>query len=248
MTSITKLTRPRLCTIVLFFSILGTPLAQTRIKDLAVPDGFKRNSCADTSFSGWIQSLKLKPDKTIREYDGSYVPEGYYNQLAVIDMPLLFKADLEQCADFCMRLWAEYHKSRNSLDRLYLFDYGGNKRLLSKSGKTYMAFLKSAFANTNSFSLKKGCLAVVEDSLRPGDMFIQNGNGGVGHASMIVDMCTSYSGGRRLYLVGFGFMPAQEFHIEGAASAYGVDGWFTFDGAMRYLQETFYLTPVLRRF
>ncbi|NTV47601.1 MAG: DUF4846 domain-containing protein [Chlorobiales bacterium] len=227
---------------------METLFAQAQVKDIAVPQGYKRVSYSDTSFSGWVQSLKFKSDKNIQTYDGDYIADGEFNPIAVVDMPLLFKSNLEQCADYCMRFWAEYHKSRNALNRLYLFDYSGNKRFFSKSGKSFTAFLKTAFMNTNSFSLKKGCASIDQSSLKPGDMFVQNSDGGIGHVSMIVDVCTSGSGTGQLYMIGFSFMPAQEFHIEKATDGYGVGGWFTYDGAMRYLKEIFVTTPVLRRF
>jgi hypothetical protein len=222
--------------------------SQVRIKDLPIPNGCARIVYPDTTFSGWIQLLKLKGDNKIKIYNGTYITDGYFNQSAVVDMPLLFKSDLEQCADFCMRFWAEYHKSRNNLHRLYLFNYSGQKLFYSNSGLEYVAFLKKIFMNTNSFSLKKGCASVQKDSLKPGDMFVQNGNGGVGHVSMIVDECISTGGAKKLYLIGFSFMPAQEFHIEMASDSYGIGGWFTYDGAVQFLENVFTLTPVLRRF
>jgi hypothetical protein len=234
--------------VVTLFLISSCLNAQSIIKNLPTPQGYKRVSYSDTTFSGWIQSLELKSDKTIKMYEGSSIPDGYFNQSAVVKMPLLFKSDLEQCADYCMRFWAEFHKIRGTLDSLYLYNYGGQKKYFSKSGQTYLSFLKTAFMNTNSFSLKKGCATVEKENLRPGDMFVQNGNGGIGHVSMIVDECVSTNGPDRLYLIGFSFMPAQEFHIESAQADYGTAGWFTYDGAMRYLEQVFTLTPVLRRF
>ncbi|MBL8026069.1 MAG: sigma 54-interacting transcriptional regulator [Fibrobacteres bacterium] len=232
-----------------FFALAVASLqAQESVKKMALPAGYTRLTYSEETFSGWVQSLKLKADKKIRVYDGSLISEGYFNKAAVVEMPLLFKVDIEQCADYCMRLWAEYHKTQNSLNKLYLYTYSGEKKLFSASGKTLNQFLKTAFSNTNSFSLKQGCKQVVKDSLRPGDMFVQNGNGGIGHVSMIVDMCEAKNSSGKLYRLGFSFMPAQEFHIEGAGSGYGVEGWFTFEGAMKYLEETFVIKPVLRRF
>lgn len=54
--------------------------------------------------------LPLKADDTVELWNGSSLPKGTYDMLAVLDVPLLFQEDLEQCADFSMRLWADYLK------------------------------------------------------------------------------------------------------------------------------------------
>jgi hypothetical protein len=79
---------------------------------------------------------------------------------------------------------------------------------------------------------------------------------------MIMDVCENGQG-ERLYLIGFSFMPAQEFHIEkapgrlagrstrrrGNSEPYGKEGWFSYGGYIRYLEEYYpFGEPVLRRF
>jgi hypothetical protein len=215
---------------------------------IPVPSGYLRESYPGDSYSNWIQNLQLKAKPVILDYKGRVVESGLYRAFGVVNTPLLFNGDLEQCADFAMRLWAEYHKSAGKLDKLYLFDYSGHKQQFAQSGKSYNSFLKQAFANTNSYSLKSGCATVAPDSIIPGDMFVQNERGGIGHVSVVVDVCRSKQGGK-LYLIGFSFMPAQEFHIEKAEEKYGVGGWFTFEGYAQYLLDNLnYGKPALRRF
>jgi hypothetical protein len=245
-------------TALILFSLLPvhTTYSQqpTIASQIPVPNGFVRKSFPQGSFSQWIQNLPLKKSNQILAYNGNAINDpsrnviALYNVFAVVDMPLLFKTDIEQCADYCMRFWAEYHKSINKLDKLYLFDYNGNKKLYSSSGKSWSGFLKWAFSYSNSYSLKKGCAEIKEGNAAPGDMVVQNESGGVGHVSMIVDMAESKEG-KKVYLIGFGFMPAQEFHIEKAADTYGFGGWFTLEGFYRFLDEFLDLgKPVLRRF
>jgi hypothetical protein len=163
-------------------------------------------------------------------------------------MPLLFQSDIEQCADFCMRFWGEYHHASDKLNELCLFDYNGRKQSFPSSGKSFKEFLRWAFVHANSYSLKEGCRGVTEPDLQPGDLIVQNERGGIGHVSMIMDVCTSRTGEKR-YLIGFSFMPAQEFHIEKARSPYGEGGWFTLAGYYHYLRDSINVgTPVLRRF
>jgi hypothetical protein len=120
--------------------------------------------------------------------------------------------------------------------------------MYSSSGKSWTGFLKWAFSYSNSYSLKKGCLPIQETDVIPGDMFVQNSDGGIGHVSMVVDMAESKDG-KKLYCIGFSFMPAQEFHIEKASDNYGQGGWFTLQGFYQYLDDFLAMgKPVLRRF
>ena len=244
--------------------IVTTPASTDSIIDIPVPSGCSRVEYPPDSFSGWIQRIPLKNGTSIRTYRGTYLPSRVYDRMAVLDRPLLFDDDLEQCADYCMRLWADYHKETDKLDELYLFTYHGDKRYFAASDLSYTAFLRNAFAYTNSYSLKKGCVdlnsgsdrlvAVSDPGLRPGDMFIQNDTGGIGHVSIIVDACEA-DDGSRFYLVGFSFMPAQEFHIEKAplgridGRAVGREYWFSYEGYIRFLNAYYpFGVPVLRRF
>lgn len=218
------------------------------ISEIASPQGFKTIEYPAGSYSHWISTLPLKQDKIIKTYDGNTAHNDNFNVLAVVEMPLLFQQDLEQCADYCFRFWAEYHQQLKILDKLYLFDYNGNKRPFNTSNKPFNSFLKSSMSNTNSFSIKKGCQEVSIADLKPGDMIVQNEGGGIGHISIIMSICKSDIGDA-LYLIGFSYMPAQEFHIEGAFDAYGKQGWFTLKGYYDFLHDNLDLgKPVLRKF
>jgi hypothetical protein len=226
----------------------GSGQGATIKNSISAPKGYQRKSYPQGSYSDWIQNLRLKTKPVILNYRGEIVESDFYNVIGVVQMPLLFRSDLEQCADFAMRFWAEYHKAAGKLDELFLFNYSGRKTAFIKSGKTFVQFLRSAFANTNSHSLKSGCKTIGADELRPGDMFVQNERGGIGHVSIIMDICRSQQG-KELMLVGYSFMPAQEFHIEKAEDKYGIQGWFTREGYERYLIDNLnYGKPVFRRF
>lgn len=214
---------------------------------IRVPQGYERKAVPEGSYGRFLQSLPVKQDKRINAFNGEAI-QGF-NVFAVLDLPLLFKQDLEQCADFAMRLWAEYHKRANTLDRFYLFDYNGRRKPFPRSGQSYSAFLKKSFATSNSYSLKRGLEPVASEAdLVPGDMLVQNEDGGIGHVSVVMDIAEA-PGKPRLYLIGFSYMPAQEFHIERASFLRGKDGWFTLAGFREYLAETLpYGPPVLRRF
>jgi hypothetical protein len=214
---------------------------------IATPAGYARIRTDSGSYSRFLQTLPVKQDKRVLAFNGNLITD--FNVFAVADLPLLFRQDLEQCADFAMRLWAEYHQRAHSLDHFYLFDYNGKRKRFASSGKSYPEFLRTSFANSNSYSLKRGCAPVpAAAALVPGDMLVQNQDGGIGHVSVILDIAEA-AGKPRLYLIGFSFMPAQEFHIEKAQGDKGREGWFTWEGYQRFLMEILpFGPPVLRRF
>lgn len=219
-----------------------------RVSDISVPAGCSRLVFNDTTYAGWIQGLPIRNDKRIQRYDGSYMPEGYYNVMAVIDLPMLFRDDIEQCADWCFRFWSHYHRGRNRLGSWYLLDYNGQRRYFSKSGRSFNGFLKWAMNNANSHSIKSGCMSVDTSDIQPGDMLVQNLNGGIGHVSVVMDVCRDPKGAK-FYILGYSFMPAQQFHIERAGEEYGSGGWFTLDGYYRYLERNInFGPPVIKRF
>ena len=220
----------------------------TRIDEIPPPRGFKRIEQKKGTFARFVQTLPLKPGREIMTWTGKPLAKRCFDVLAVVDMPLLFKQDLEQCADFAMRLWAEWHRRTGKLDRLALVDYPGRPRPFKGAAKEYPAFLRSVFSGANSHSLKQGLKRIEPRDARPGDLIVQNETGGIGHVSVILDICENAEG-KRLYLIGFSFMPAQELHIERARKPQGRRGWFTLAGFYDYLARHLpFGKPVLRRF
>jgi hypothetical protein len=74
------------------------------------------------------------------------------------------------------------------------------------------------WANTGSLSAQ--ALPVTADSVRPGDFFVLPGN--PGHAVLILDLACD-ADGRRVALLGQGFMPAQGLYVLGGDQR----PWFT---------------------
>jgi hypothetical protein len=227
--------------------------SQNRISEISLPVGYTRIHFAKNSYSHYIQNLPLKADNSILEWSGSKLrlSSFLYNVLAVVDKPILFKEDLEQCADYSMRFWADYHKENNKLSQLFLYNYSGTKKLFKNSKKSYLKYLRWHMAFSNSFSVKSGAQKISKNKkLRPGDMFVQNKNGGIGHVSVVVDAAENKNG-KRIYLIGYSYMPAQEFHIEDAENISETEAWFTKEAYIKYLDDTklsHYGKAVLRRF
>lgn len=235
-------------TLLLSSSAPPLPGVSGRVADIPAPAGCTRTELGPGSYGAWLRNLPVKDRCEILAHDGSKVEAGHYRVMAVLDLPLLFRDDLEQCADWCFRLWAEYHRDRGKLDGLYLFDYGGRRRMYAGSGRSYKSFLRWAMASANSHSLKRGCAEIDTAELAPGDMLVQNRDGGVGHVSVVLDACRG-GDGAGYFLIGYGYMPAQEFHIERSGPGQGADGWFTLAGYRAYLKERFdFGEPAFRRF
>jgi len=212
-----------------------------RVCEIPPPANCERISVEKGSFSEWIRNLPLKETTEILDYRGKRI-NPFYKVYAVIDKPLLFKEDLEQCADFAMRFWHDYLRETNQIEKLWLPNYWGRKVYWLNWQRTHpndstISFLKSFMASSNSFSLKQGLkkIDIENEKLLPGDLIVQNETGDIGHVSIIFDICEN-ADGERFYLVGFGFMPAQECHIIKADEDFGKEGWFTLDGYLKYTQ------------
>ena len=80
---------------------------------------------------------------------------------------------------------------------------------------------------------------VKADAPRAGDILVQGGF--PGHAVVLLDVATD--GDRTLLLVGEGFMPAQDFHVELGPE----HGWWPYDGTLQLPHWTL-TSEHLRRF
>lgn len=104
----------------------------SKVNEIALPSESTRIRFKKNSFPDFVQNLPLKSDRTLWTYKKENIIRRY-DTIAILDVPLLFQSDLEQCADYTMRIWAEYHKQNNHLNRLYLFDYNGNQKFFPKA-------------------------------------------------------------------------------------------------------------------
>ena len=96
---------PYLLYCILFF-LFSRLIFCEKISDISTPEGYTRINYNESTFSGWIQNLKTKYNRELIDYRGRELSRQY-SVMAVVEMELLFEEDLEQCADNCMRFWAE---------------------------------------------------------------------------------------------------------------------------------------------
>ncbi len=227
---------------------LGTARAQRAVGSIPPPQGFTRTEVS--GFGAYLRNLPLKPDGTpVKLYDGTtkYWQGGAY---AVVDMEI-GKADLQQCADACMRLRAEYlWKNRKYSDIHFNFTNGfradyskwaegyrisvkGNKASWYRAGEpdygynAFRKYLNLVFSYAGTYSLANEMRAVTLAEARPGDVFILGGT--PGHAMIIADMATD-GNGRKAMLVAQSYMPAQDIHVVTNLNDQRVSPWYIYDG------------------
>jgi len=184
------------------------------------------------AFGEWLGAMTVRPaDVTVRTHDGRTVG----HDARVIELPLV-KGDLQQCADSAIRLRAEWLKATGgeimyhstSGDPMPWSRYAGGETpyaagndLAWRPGgdKSWDGYLRSVFMYAGTRSLALDTEAV--DAPIPGDIVVVPG--GPGHAVVLLDVAKR--GDETLVLVGEGFMPAQDFHVELGP----VDGWWAWD-------------------
>ncbi len=217
---------------------------------ISAPQGFTRVAVADKSFGAFLRALPLRAaDAPVRTYAGEilHVP-GDRRVSAVAELDLS-PTDIQQCADSVIRMHAEWKWSRGQQETIgYHFLSGdfaswpkyasgvraqveGNKvawvqtAAPSNSHATFRKYLDLVFNYASTISLdKRSSDPIAKAELAPGDFFVLPG--GPGHAILILDVAEDASG-KRVALLGQGFMPAQDFHVLRDASG---SAWFSLDG------------------
>lgn len=229
------------------FLTIGIASAQRTVGSIPPPQGFTRTEV--TGFGAYLRNLPLKPEGSkVKLYDGSvkYWQDGAY---AVIDMEI-GTTDLQQCADACMRLRAEYlWRNKKYSDIHFNFTNGfkaeyskwaegyrisvkGNQTSWYKAGepdygyKAFRRYLNMVFSYAGTLSLSKELSPVKCADARPGDVFIVGGT--PGHAMIIVDMVID-SKGRKAIMVAQSYMPAQDIHVVTNLNDENISPWYIYD-------------------
>lgn len=159
--------------------------------------------------------------------------------VAVLSLPIEDE-NLQQCADSVMRIYAEYYWSIGKFDKIafhftngFLAEYkkwrdgyrikvDGNKvswvmsshdDMSSEEDTSYECFqsyMRIVFSYAGTLSMESEAEAISISDLQIGDVFLQGGS--PGHVVMVLDICEN-SAGKKAFLLGQGYMPAQEFHV-----------------------------------
>ncbi len=206
-------------------SLLALAHAATIEQSWPPPDGYARVPAGP--FAAWVQALEVR-DGPIYTHDGRVV--GHRGQPVVLP---LVPGDLQQCADSAIRLRAEWLRANGhpvvfhatSGDPIPWARFqAGERPYVAGSGlawtaggtRTWDGYLTAVFtwAGTRSLHLD----TVPTTTPEPGDLVVAPGS--PGHAIVLLDVATGPGG--TVVLVGEGYMPAQDLHVEEGP----IDGWW----------------------
>ncbi len=226
---------------------------------LAPPVGFARIALAPESFGAFLRELPLEPEGArVLAFDGAVIRQADDPGVAAVVALDVGRADLQQCADSIVRLHAEWRWSQGARDHAYVAAAGlsmplsrfvAGERVVA-NGKAlewrvkdhrrpldhalFRGYLDAVFAWANTGSLARDARAVEPTSLRPGDFFVLPG--APGHAVLVLDVARR-ADGRRVALLGQGFMPAQSFQVLRPSRD---TAWFALDPASTGVKTPFW--------
>ncbi len=208
------------------------PVAQAEIvRDVfPPPSGYERVQ-AD-AFGAWLGQRPLRAaDVPVRTHDGRVVS----HRARVIELDVV-PGDLQQCADTAIRLRAEWLRETGgeivfhatSGDPMPWARWQAGERPVERDNRLewvpgsaggWESYLAKVFTWAGTRSLAYDTVAVTDP--RPGDVLVQPGS--PGHAVMLLDVARR--GDELVVLVGEGFMPAQDAHVELGPNS----GWWPWD-------------------
>ncbi|MCJ7933262.1 MAG: lipoprotein [Chryseobacterium sp.] len=214
------------------------------------PEGYEWIEEKPNSFGSFIENFKLKPyDSQIMKYDGTPISTQHLHE-AVFDIDTGNK-DLQQCADAVIRLRAEYLYAVKKYDEIQfhftsgdLFswrDYKNGTRAfvsgnsvsfrktadVDDSYQNFRNYLDLIFNYAGTISLHQETKPVPSNSdLKTGDIVISPGS--PGHVVFIAGVCKNKEG-KRLFLLGEGFTPAQSVHLLSNPYDKNISPWYDLD-------------------
>lgn len=197
------------------------------------PSGYERVPAEDGSLSAFLREYSLKEDGSpVLLYDGT--PKGQQNDHAAVFTLPLENEDLQQCADSVMRVYAEYYLATEQYDKIqfhfvdgflaeyekwregYRIQVNGDNASWAKTAsydesyECFQKFMRMVFAYAGTLSMESESEPLELADIQVGDVFLKGGS--PGHVVMVVDICED-SDGKKAFLLGQGYMPAQEFHV-----------------------------------
>jgi hypothetical protein len=225
------------------------PGAEVRPLEAAIapPPGFARVPLEGNDFGAWLRTLPLRAaGSPVRSYRGDELLAPGDARLAAVAELDVGRVDLQQCADSIIRLHAEWLWSRGrqadirypvtSGDMAVWSRYAGGERPRIEPQKmrwepgaradasrgAFGRYLDIVFGYAGTGSLAQRAGKRGRADVAPGDFFVLPGS--PGHAVLVLDMARD-GAGRRLALLGQGYMPAQDFHVLAGPER----GWYSLE-------------------
>lgn len=198
----------------------------------APPKGAER--LPTDAFGTWLRARTVKPAGVgVKTHAGRRVA----HDARVVDLPMV-RGDLQQCADSVMRLRAEWQKETGqpvmfhatSGDPMPWSRWAAGERPVEKGGRLqwvpgtdggWDTYLGRVFNWAGTLSLHAYDSVPADGDPKVGDLLVKPGS--PGHAVILLDVAAR--GDERFVLVGEGFMPAQDFHVELGPEA----GWWRWE-------------------
>lgn len=174
---------------------------------IAPPKGFTR--VATTGFGAWLRGLPLLPENSlVMKWDG-FPTKNQLAHTAVIDMDV-GNQNLQQCADAIMRLRAEWLWSKGRQAEVGKLP-GNREKWSGGDWKSYRKYMNRVMAFTGTATMAQAMQKPPTDhKLMPGDVLVQGGH--PGHAMLVLDVVVD-AHGKRKFMLGQSYMPAQRFHV-----------------------------------
>ena len=202
------------------------------------------------SFSEFVVNLPLYPPNfPVRDFNA--VPIAKQTNHAGIIKIDVGEKDLQQCADAWIRLYAEYLWEQKRFDEIvfqftsgqFFFWNDYKKGMRTKEIRTKVSFVKTekeddsyenfrdylsvVFRYAGTISLAKESVPVLQNSqIKTGDFLIKAGS--PGHSVILVGMAQN-NAGKKIYLLGESFMPAQDIHILRNKLNLNLSPWYELD-------------------
>ena len=215
---------------------------ETRVR---TPEGYTRISAEEGSFAAFLRSYPLKEaESPVLLYNGR--EKGNQGAHAAVFKLPIENEDLQQCADSVMRIYAEYFYQTGQYERIsfhfvngFQADYSkwregyriavngnevswSNSAAVDESYENFQEYMRMVFAYAGTLSMEAEAQEITLEEIQVGDVFLKGGS--PGHVVLIVDVCEKEDGSKA-FLLGQGYMPAQEFHLL-KNPQHGEDPWY----------------------
>lgn len=203
----------------IFLNRDSNPYNAKSIGDLPSPMGYTRVPAKEGSYAAWLRSLPLKPRGSKVCLYNSSTPSNYqWLSAAVVDVPLL--SNDEQCADVCMRMWAEYLYQTKQYNKILFTALNGEQMYYTGGAdrKAFEKYIRRVFGTCNTTSMRKSLKPRELKDLQIGDVFVYPhrkvaGKNRYGHAVMVADMAVNKRTGKKVFLLIEGNTPARDIHV-----------------------------------
>lgn len=215
---------------------------ETRVR---TPEGYMRIPVEEGSLAAFLRSYPLKEaESPVLLYNGR--EKGNQGAHAAVFTLPIENEDLQQCADSVMRIYAEYFYQTGQYERIsfhfvngFQADYSKwrdgcriavngneiswvNSAAADESYENFQEYMRMVFAYAGTLSMEAEAQEIALEEIQAGDVFLKGGS--PGHVVMIVDVCEKEDGSKA-FLLGQGYMPAQEFHLL-KNPQHGEDPWY----------------------